>query len=126
MKILVVDDNIEIVRLLTTRFELEGPDFEVSAITEDFEAGVRAAAAGGVDVVVLDLWLQHEDFAEGYPLAHRLFDLIREGNPLAKVIIYSAVVGLQHDSEIELIADVVLHKPDMEKLVSMARQLGAS
>lgn len=123
MRLLVVDDNPEIARLLAMRFELEDNGFDLTVVTEDFEVGVRTALAAGVDVLVLDLWLQGKGFTEGYPMAHLLFDLARRTNPAVKVIIYSAVVGLRHDASIELLADIVLHKPDMEQLVRMVRQL---
>jgi CheY-like chemotaxis protein len=108
--ILLVDDDEDF--LLQTRAILEGAGFRVIP-AEGLRASEPLVAAGGFDLVVADLMMEHPD--AGFVLCHR----VKKKNPKMPVILCSAVsaeTGMAFSAKTAeerswLGADAVLTKP---------------
>lgn len=100
-RLLVVDDDVELVALL--REYLEGEGFAVAA-AHDGEAGIRAASEGAPDLVVLDVMLPK---LGGFDVLRRL----RERSPLPVVMLSARGEEVDRVVGLELGADDYLPKP---------------
>lgn len=100
-RLLVVDDDVELVALL--REYLEGEGFTVAA-AHDGEAGIRAASEGAPDLVVLDVMLPR---LGGFDVLRRL----RERSSLPVVMLSARGEEVDRVVGLELGADDYLPKP---------------
>lgn len=85
-KVLLIDDEPDVLRLIETKFEKLG--FQVIA-TSDGEEGLAAARAEKPDVIILDLMLPKGD---GYTLLHTIKT---EWQPAPIAIVLTAKDGLE-------------------------------
>lgn len=115
-RVLLIDDDDDIVTMVTARLALDGYDFTV--IDRDFEAACTPETFRAIDIVVLDLWLMPDGLRQDYPMAQRLMDSAKEANPLLPVILFSAVVGMHPAEALEAKADAVVRKPGLDKLMA--------
>lgn len=119
IRVLVVDDDVEVCELIQYRLVLDGSkEFQTTLVWSDFERLLLPGAWHDVDCLVLDLWLTPDGISHEYPLAHRIFNAARAERPHLPVIIFSAVVALQHSGDIEANADMVLSKPSIDRIAS--------
>ena len=100
-RVLVVDDDVELVALL--REYLEGEGFTV-ATAHDGEAGLRAATEGAPDLVVLDVMLPK---LGGFDVLRRL----RERSSLPVIMLSARGEEVDRVVGLELGADNYLPKP---------------
>lgn len=108
--ILVVDDDPDIREALA--IQLRGAGYQVITAASEAEGSDRIAA-GGFDLAVLDLMLEHMD--SGVVLAHK----VKRTTPPRPVIMLTAAAaetGLSFDTDTAeerrwLMADVLLDKP---------------
>lgn len=123
IRVLVVDDDADVCALIKYRLTLNGDlgDFSVVTMSDGFD---RLGAPGtflAFDCLVLDLWLTAKGILEEFPMAHKLFKWARSGNPDMPIILFSAVIGLQHRQDIEDDAEVVLAKPSIDQIAGVIK-----
>ena len=103
-KVLLVDDELSIIKMVGKRLEAEG--FEVTTAT-DGEDGLQKAKTGSPDVVVLDLMLPKMD---GY----KVCGLLKKDSRYAKIpIILFSARAQEKDIQLgqEVGADAYIPKP---------------
>lgn len=109
VRVLVVDDDEDVRRLLDMIFEIEG--FEVVGVVEDGAEAVPAAFETQPDVVILDLMMPNIDGAE----AARF---LRIASPHSRIIAFSGVVSKKPDW-----ADDYLQKGGVSRLGELVRHV---
>ncbi len=100
-RILIVDDDAELCRLLTEYLEAEG---FVSSSAHDGEGGLCQALSGGFDLVILDVMLPG---ANGFEVLHR----IRETSMIPVVMLTARGDDVDRIVGLEIGADDYLAKP---------------
>ena len=112
-RILIVDDDLAILRLLEVNFRMDG--FEVDTAGHGEEA-LAAASDATPDVVILDLMMPGMD-------GHEIFDRLRAQPETAEVpIIFLSARG--RDDALEGVQAVYVQKPfDTVELVETAKAL---
>jgi DNA-binding response OmpR family regulator len=112
-RILIVDDDLAILRLLEVNFRMDG--FEVDTAGHGEEA-LAAASNATPDVVILDLMMPGMD-------GHEIFDRLRAQPETAEVpIIFLSARG--RDDALEGVQAVYVQKPfDTVELVETAKAL---
>lgn len=126
-KILVVDDDPDIVE--TLRFRLEQEGFEVVTAGDGYEA-LEAARAMKPDLIVLDVMMPREN---GYLVAQHIKEDVRKGvygKNIAVLLLTARVLDEPDREEMFLKvsqADHMMYKPfDMVKLLEKVQELLAS
>ena len=112
-RILLVDDDLAILRLLEVNFRMEG--FEVHAAAHGEEA-LAAASNATPDVVILDLMMPGMD-------GHEIYERLRGEPDTAEVpVIFLSARG--RDDALEGVDALYVQKPfDTVELVEMAKSL---
>jgi CheY-like chemotaxis protein len=109
LRVLLVDDDVHIRKLLRTALRLESEDLELQEAETGTDA-VRLARDFNPDVIILDYWLPGMD---GETTARS----IREVRPTARIISFSGVIEKKPDW-----ADAHYVKgqlPDLERIIRL-------
>ncbi|HET6560497.1 MAG TPA: response regulator [Marmoricola sp.] len=111
IRVLLVDDVVEVRRLVRTALRFRG-GFEVVAEASDGTGAVRFAAGLVPDVIVLDLGLP--DLA-----GHEVLSRIREASPASKVVIFSGNDESEHQWIEGQVEGYVLKDTKLDYLVDL-------
>jgi CheY-like chemotaxis protein len=109
LRVLLVDDDVHIRKLLRTALRLEAEDLELQEAENGTDA-VRLARDFNPDVIILDYWMPEMD---GETTARS----IREVTPEARIISFSGVIEKKPDW-----ADAHYVKgqlPDLERIIHL-------
>ena len=98
LRVLLVDDSMDVRRLLATRMELEG-GFSVVDEAEDGAEAIAMATMHQPDVIVLDAMMPVLTGVDALPA-------IVKGSPSSKIVVYSAFTD---DPALEKIYDAGAH-----------------
>jgi CheY-like chemotaxis protein len=117
LRVLIVDDNADIRRLVRLRLEMEG-GFEVVPDAADGRAAIEAVGLHLPDVVLLDLSMPVMDGLEALPL-------LRQALPYGRIIMLSGFDSVRFRARaLELGADEYVEKGTaLDQLVSVIGDL---
>jgi len=120
LRILIVDDNADIRRMIRLKLELEG-GFEVVPDAVDGASGLLAVESSLPDVVLLDLSMPVMDGLEALPR-------IRQSLPYGRIIMLSGFDSERFKARaVELGADDYVEKGGgLDHLVTLIRGLGSA
>jgi excisionase family DNA binding protein len=118
-RILIVDDQIDIIETIKTFLEKTRPDFHVTGTTSGFEAG-QLVYSFKPDIVILDIIMPKID---GFAVCRKI-----KSDPLTRDINVIAVTGYPSEENIERIkkegASFCLEKPlDFNELLDSLKKL---
>lgn len=119
VKILVVDDEPDVVKIIKTFLEKANPHYHVVGATSGFEAG-QLVSSFGPDVVILDLVMPGVD---GFSVCRKI-----KSDPQTRKTRIIAITAYSSEENLKKIrkegADAVLTKPfDYQKLLSSVKKL---
>ena len=117
-KILLIDDNMNVIDLLSTLLEMEGYEVVVHPLGEDFLGIIRQEKP---DVILMDVYL--DAYCENGDDGFELLRQIRQQESMQNTrVIMSSGIDFRIESE-NLGADGFIHKPYMpEELIGLIKE----
>lgn len=117
IRVLVVDDDAQVCEIIKYRLSLGlDNEFDVVIMSHKFDRLEAPGTFQGFDCLVLDLWLEADGILHEFPMAHKIFSWARADNPNLPIVLFSAVIGLQHRQDIEDEAEVVMSKSNIDSI----------